>query len=88
MYAYLEKNLRYPESAKEAAISGKVFVQFVVSEKGDITESQVVKGIRGCKECDLEAIRVIRMMPKWIPAKINGQAVKSKFNLPVNFVSH
>lgn len=87
MKAYFAKNLNYPESAKEAAISGKVFVRFVVSEKGDISDVKVMRGVSGCKECDLEAIRVMKGMPKWIPAKINGQAVKSQFNLPVNFVA-
>lgn len=85
LMAYLGKNLNYPESLKETGISGKVFVKFVVSETGEISDVKIMKGLAGCKECDMEVVRAIKGMPKWIPGKNKGKAVKSYFNLPVNF---
>ena len=85
MKTYMVKNLRYPETLKETGISGKVFVKFVVSEKGELSNVQVMKGLSGCKECDMEVVRVVKGMPKWIPGKDKGKAVKSYYNLPVMF---
>lgn len=85
MKTYMAKNLRYPETLKETGISGKVFVKFVVSETGELSNVQVMKGLSGCKECDMEVVRVVKGMPKWIPGKDKGKAVKSYYNLPVMF---
>lgn len=82
---YMMNNLRYPETAKELAISGKVFLQFVVSKEGTISNVKLLRGIPDCKECDLEAIRLVKGMPKWKPGKNNGNPVNSYFNLPVEF---
>ena len=86
MQEFISKNLRYPEKFKEANITGKVFLKFVVSGAGEISDIKVVKGIPDCKECDLEAIRVVKLMPAWIPGKLSGKAVKSVYNLPIKFV--
>jgi TonB family protein len=83
---FISKNLRYPESMKEAGVQGKVYLKFIVSETGEVSDIKIAKGISGCKECDNEAIRVVKSMPKWIPGKNNGKAVKSYFILPVRFV--
>jgi protein TonB len=80
---YLNKNLRYPDLARENNISGRVTVRFVVSEDGSISDVQVVKGIGG--GCDEEAKRVVQKMPKWKPGKQNGRAVKVYFTLPIIF---
>lgn len=82
---YLTDNLKYPERAKELAISGKVFVQFVVSTGGQISNVKLLRGLPDCKECDTEAIRLVKTMPNWKPGKNNGKAVNSYFNLPVEF---
>lgn len=82
---YLTDNLKYPERAKELGISGKVVVQFVVSTGGQISHVKLMKGIPNCKECDTEAIRLVKTMPNWKPAKNNGKIVSSYFNLPVAF---
>lgn len=82
---YIMNNLRYPETAKELAISGKVFLQFVVSKEGTISNVKLLRGIPDCKECDLEAIRLVKAMPKWKSGKNNGKPVDSYFNLPVEF---
>lgn len=82
---YMTDNLRYPEKAKEIAISGKVYLQFVVSRTGDISNVKLLRGLPDCKECDAEAIRLVKSMPMWKPGRQNGKAVDSYFNLPVEF---
>jgi len=81
--AYLAKNIRYPDNARENGISGRVIVKFVVNEDGSVSDVQIVRGIGG--GCDEEAKRVVSSMPRWTPGKQNGHAVKVYFTLPVSF---
>lgn len=85
MYKYIQQNIQYPAMAREAGISGKCFLKFVVNETGEISNVEVLKGVPGCAECDREAIRVVKSMPKWKAAKMTGKSVKCFFNLPINF---
>lgn len=85
MNLFITKNLRYPESVEQGIVSGKVYVKFVVSEIGEISGVEVLKGISGCPECSEEAIRLVGSMPNWIPAKHNGKAVRSYVRLPLKF---
>lgn len=82
---FMKANLRYPETALELGIEGKCYLQFVVSAQGNISNVKVLRGVPDCPECDKEAIRMTKSMPKWTPGKINGKAVNSWFNLPVAF---
>jgi protein TonB len=85
MNKYLSENIQYPEMARDANVSGRVVIRFVVNEDGSISNAKVVKGIgSGCEE---EAIRVINSMPRWKPGKSNGKAVKVYFTLPVKFTN-
>jgi periplasmic protein TonB len=83
MMKFLQKNIKYPPSAKRMGVEGRVFVQFVVDKEGGISNIQVLRGINA--DLDKEAVRVIKQMPPWKPGKQNGRAVKSQFVLPVNF---
>ena len=83
MYEFLSKNINYPAIARESSISGTVFVGFVVSKDGSIRNVEIKRGIGG--GCNEEAIRVIKLMPKWKPGKQNGKAVNVAFTLPVKF---
>lgn len=85
MNKFITKNLRYPESVEQGIVFGKVYVKFVVSETGEISAVEVLKGISGCPECSEEAIRLVESMPNWIPGKQNGKTVKSYVGLPVKF---
>ena len=85
MVKFIQKNLQYPAMAREAGISGKCFLKFVVNENGEISNVEVLKGVPGCSDCDKEAIRVVKSMPKWKPAKMTGRSVKCYFNLPISF---
>jgi protein TonB len=81
--AYLSKNIKYPKQANENGVQGRVVLQFVVNEDGDISDIKVVRGIGS--GCDQEAMRVVNSMPKWKPGKQNGKAVKVSFSLPILF---
>jgi TonB family protein len=81
---YLADHIVYPPSAKEQGISGKVFLRFVISKEGQVSNVTVKRGIPDCQECDAEAIRVVKEMT-WIPAKNRGKVVNSVFNLPIQF---
>ena len=82
---YMAENLRYPQMAVENELQGKCYLQFIVTETGEITNIKVKKGVPNCPECDKEAIRLVKSMPKWIPGKKKGKAVDSTFTLPVTF---
>ncbi len=84
MDVYLSSHLNYPDAARDANISGKVLIRFVVNEDGSVSDAVVERSIGG--GCDEEALRMIRSMPKWKPGKHNGKAVKVYFKLPINFV--
>ncbi len=83
MYKFLRESIQYPAVARENNIQGKVIVKFVVERDGSISNVTVVRDIGG--GCGAEAMRVIKSMPKWEPAKQQGRTVRSYFMLPVNF---
>ena len=88
---YLAENIKYPEEAKAKGLSGKVWVQFVVTKEGNVANIKIARGVDPL--LDAEAIRVVKDMPKWKPGaqskKINGEKVWIPVNVswtvPVNF---
>lgn len=82
---FLKENVFYPSIAKEKGISGTVYLRFIVSETGAVSNITVEKGIPNCMECDVEARRALRLMPDWIPAKKRGKTVHSYVTLPIPF---
>ncbi|MPR31967.1 energy transducer TonB [Salmonirosea aquatica] len=80
---FLQKNLRYPRAAAQAGIQGKVFVEFTVGTDGKIERAKAIKGIGF--GCDEEALRVINLMPNWMPGKQSGRPVRVRFTLPIVF---
>lgn len=83
MMNFIRKNMRYPASARRMGIEGTVYVSFVVSKDGSISEVNVVRGISA--DCDKEAVRVVSMMPPWKPGRQNGKPVFVRFVLPIKF---
>jgi protein TonB len=83
MQKFLRDHINYPTLAQESGIQGTVFVQFVVSKTGKISNVKILRGIGG--GCDEEAVRVVKDMPNWIPGRQNGQAVPVMFQIPVKF---
>jgi periplasmic protein TonB len=83
MRKYLGDNIRYPQMARESGITGTVYVSFVVSKSGQISDVKLLRGIGG--GCDEEAIRVVKAMPVWIPGRQTGIPVPVEFHLPITF---
>ena len=79
----IQRNVRYPEMALRAQISGRVIVQFVVNEKGEVENPQVIRGIGG--GCDEEAIRVVSQA-KFVPGHQRGRPVRVQYSVSVVFV--
>ena len=80
---YLSSNIKYPVVAQENGVQGRVVVSSVVEKDGSITDVKVVRSVD--PSLDKEAQRVVKSMPKWIPGKQNGSAVRVKYNVPVSF---
>ena len=80
---YFKENMRYPASAKERGLQGRVTVQFVVDKDGSIKEPKVIRSID--QELDEEALRLVKSMSKWEPGRQNGEPVAVKFAVPVPF---
>jgi protein TonB len=80
---FLQKNIRYPQMAKETGIQGKAYLQFVVERDGSLTDIKIVRNPgAGTGE---EAERVLKMSPHWKPGIQNGKAVRFQYTVPVNF---
>lgn len=80
---FLSDNVKYPVVAQENGVQGRVVVSFVVEKDGSITDVKVVRSVD--PSLDKEAARVVKSMPRWIPGKQNGAAVRVKYNVPVSF---
>ena len=83
MYNFISKNMVYPSEAQENNEQGKVVVQFVVMNDGQVQDATVVRGVSPA--IDKEALRIIKIMPRWQPGKQNGKPVNVRFVLPLTF---
>jgi TonB family protein len=81
---HLQANLRYPTAAREAGKQGTVFASFIIEKDGSITDIKIIRGVSA--ELDAEATRVIKLMPAWVPGKLNGETVRVQFTMPIRFV--
>ena len=80
---YLSSSIRYPIDAKESGAQGRVIVSFIVEKDGSISNARVAKPTYS--SLDDEALRVISAMPKWTSGKLNGEAVRVRYSIPVSF---
>ena len=85
MVKFINENKVYPQQEGNAKISGKVYLTFVIDKEGNINDIRVMKGIPNGQGLEKEAIRLVKMMPKWKPGRQNGRPVKVQYNLPVRF---
>ncbi len=83
MMKWLTANLKYPVSAQRKKIQGKVMVQFIIDTSGSMTDLKIVQSLEA--SCDKEAMRVMRMMPKWKPGIDNGQPCRTMVCIPIVF---
>lgn len=82
--AFFAENLVYPEADKPNKINGYVVVKFMISSEGDIVSPEVIRSLS--PTIDAEALRLVGMMPKWVPGYVSGQAVTSIYQLPILFM--
>lgn len=80
---YLHDNIRYPAKAMENKISGTVLLSFIVSRDGSLTNIRIERGLG--VELNVEAIRLIKAMPKWTPGKMKGKPVRVHYTMPIKF---
>lgn len=80
---FISSNLQYPPSAAESEIQGRVLVGFTVEADSTITNVRVIRSVD--PSLDKEAIRLVRSMPKWVPATEYGKPVAASYSLPVTF---
>lgn len=80
---FIAKNVKYPPTAINYKIEGKVYVSFIIEKDGSLSNIKVMKGIGG--SCDEEARRVISLLPNFIPGRQNGRLVRVQYFVPINF---
>ncbi|MBS1624021.1 MAG: energy transducer TonB [Bacteroidetes bacterium] len=83
MMKFIQEHINYPDMERENDIQGRVVVGFVVTEDGSLTDIQVKKGVSD--GINREALRVVRMLPKFNPGKQQGKPVKVSYVLPIMF---
>lgn len=83
MMNFMIENIKYPESAYENEVQGIVYVQFVISSTGEVTNCEVVRPVD--PDLDAEALRVVKAMPDWTPGEKDGKKVGVRYTLPINF---
>jgi len=83
LYKYMGETIKYPPAAQAAGVEGTVYIGFVINKEGTVTDLKVVRGVN--RDLDAEALRMIRAMPKWKPARFEGNLVSMRFTLPVRF---
>lgn len=83
MLSFFSNNLVYPEAAQKRGVQGIVTISFVVEPDGSLTNLKVLRSV----DPDLakEALRVVKMMPRWQPGKKDGKSVRVKYTLPITF---
>lgn len=82
-YQWIAGNMKYPTQARKDGVEGKVFIQFIVDETGQLTEVKSIKGIGA--GCDAEAVRVMKSAAKWTPGLVDNKPVKVRMILPITF---
>lgn len=83
MMNFIAKNIVYPNKARNNGIAGRVVVQFVIDSKGIPENIKILESVHPL--LDAEAIRLVSIMPRWEPGKVDGEVVKVSFSLPVSF---
>lgn len=83
MQKFIVNNIVYPEEAIKNDIKGRLFLRLVIEKDGTISNIKILRGVS--KSLDDEAVRVVRLMPKWTPAKFNDVPVRTAVNLPFTF---
>lgn len=84
LHKYLAQSVRFPVIAQENGIQGRVYIQFVINQNGEVTNATILRGVD--PSLDREALRVVEAMPKWKPGKQRNRPVRVSYTVPINFV--
>ena len=76
--------LKYPQSAVEEGVQGRVVVDFIIDKDGKVTDARVIRSVD--PRLDEEALRVVNASPKWRPGRVNGEKVRTSMTLPIEFI--
>lgn len=85
MKDYIRNNVVYPKKSLKKGDQGRVYVVFIVERDGSISAVEVMRGGL-TKELNREAMRLVREMPTWTPAEVNGKTVRARCRLPITFI--
>ena len=97
LYAYLAKNLKYSDEAKENGVQGNVLISFIIEKNGKISNAEISSnGLKGkentpekvINECALQALKIIKEMPDWKPGMNKGKPVRCNYAIPIRFALH
>jgi protein TonB len=83
LFNFIRQNLKYPSKALKLKLEGKVYVGFTIKADGSVANVDAMRGIGA--GCDEEAVRVVKLMPKWKPAENGGKPVDVSLVVPVIF---
>lgn len=83
MLHYLANNIKYPIEAAMQHIQGRVVVSFIIEPDGTLSKVRIKESV--CPSINAEAKRVVKAMPRWIPGKKNGKAVRVRYSVPITF---
>ena len=84
LYRWVYQYLRYPQTAVEEGVQGRVVVDFIIEKDGRVTDARVVRSVD--PRLDEEALRVVNASPKWRAGRVNGERVRTSMTIPVEFV--
>ncbi|MEL6638589.1 MAG: energy transducer TonB [Bacteroidota bacterium] len=84
MLEFVYRHIRYPDLARQGSIEGTAVVRFVVEKDGSITNLEILRDPGG--RCGQEALRVVELMPQWLPGKQRGRPVRVQYNLPIRYI--
>ena len=82
-FKFLQQNIKYPAEAKNKKIEGKVFVSFIVEKDGSLSNLKILRDPGA--GCGAEAVRVMKLSPKWNPGIQNGHKVRVQYTMPISF---
>lgn len=85
LVSFLKKNIKYPKSEIKNKIEGRVFIGFVLTKNGEVDDIKVLRYLSHERVFANEAIRVVKLIPKWKPAEHNGEKIDVSFTLPIEF---
>ncbi|MGL4631700.1 MAG: TonB family protein [Leadbetterella sp.] len=85
LHKFIKSNLNYPTKEKVDKLEGEVYVTFMVTKTGEILNPQILGSDTQSKNMEIEAIRIVKLMPNWKPGQLKGKAIDYQFNMPIRF---